>query len=139
MYLYCSCVDFKGFEDGPEQEEDEEFPDPTVVDVIVSDGEAQRWVALNCTLNPDSTPPPEIEWVQRDTGGGGEMVLNEDTTLNRVSFIDDKQWLILETIEANVNGKEYFCRVTNKERFQRVRGPLLYALNPGESTSLRWY
>ena len=138
MYLYCACVDFKGFEDGPEQEEDDNFPDPTVVDVVVSDGEAQRWVALNCTLNPDSTPPPNIEWVQRDTGGG-EMVLNEDTTLNRVRFIDDKQWVILETTPDVVNGKEYFCRVTNKERFQRVRGPLLYALNAGESTSLRWY
>ena len=138
IYLYCSCVDFKGFEDGPEQEDDE-FPDPTMVDVIVTAGDAQRWVALNCTLNPDSTPPPEIEWVQRNTGGGGETVLDEDTSQNRVRFIDDKQWLILETTSDAVNGKEYFCRVTNKERFQIVRGPLLYELNAGESISLRWY
>ena len=137
MYIHLS-LDFKGFEDGPEQEEDDEFPEPTVVDVIVASDESQ-WVALNCTLNPGSTPPPDIEWVQRDTGGGGETVLNEDFIQNRVRFTDDKQWLILETTSDAVNGKEYFCRVTNKERFQRVRGPLLYALNAGESISLRWY
>ena len=48
------------------------FLDPTPVDVI--EGELQ-WVALECALNEGSTPPPEIEWVQRDTEADTEEVL----------------------------------------------------------------
>ena len=96
------------------------------------EGELQ-WVALECALNEGSTPPPEIEWIQRDTGTDTETVLVEDLIDGRVRFIDDKQWLILETVSGTVGGKEYFCRVTNKETFHTARDPTTYVLNPGES------
>ena len=100
-------------------------------------GGRQQWVALECALNPGSTPKPIIEWVQRDGGAGGtETVLVEDFTANSFRFIDDGQWLILETTSDAVTGKEYFCRVTNKERFQTARGPTTYTLNAGECNLL---
>ena len=92
-----------------------------------------QWVGLECALNEGSIPEPEIEWVQVDTGTADETVLVEDVTENRIRFIDNKQWLILETIPSAVDDKEYFCRVTNKENFNIARGPKTYALNPGES------
>ena len=96
-------------------------------------GGRRQWVALECALNSGSTPKPIIEWVQRDGGAGGtETVLEEDFTANRFRFIDDGQWLILETTSDAVTGKEYFCRVTNRERFQTARGPTTYTLNAGE-------
>ena len=67
-----------------------------------------QWVALECALNEGSTPPPEIEWVQRDTEADTETVLVEDVSDSRIRFIDDKQWLILETLESIITDKEYF-------------------------------
>jgi hypothetical protein len=118
---------FQGFRDGDETPPGTE-PDPMPVNVIVAEaGGRQQWVALECALNPGSTPKPIIEWVQRD--GGAETVLGEDFNANRFRFIDDGQWLILETTSDAVTGKEYFCRVTNRERFQTARGPTTYTLN----------
>ena len=91
-----------------------------------------QWVALECALKPGSTPRPVIQWVRRDTGSGTETVLEEDINSNSIRFIDDGQWLILETTADAVNGQEYYCQVTNKERFQMARGPKLYTLNAGE-------
>ena len=111
-------------------------PEPTSVDVIIATDERQQWVALECALNPGSTPTPIIEWVQRDGGvGGTETVLVEDFTANTVRFLDDGQWLILETTSDAVTDKEYFCNVTNKERFQFARGPTTYTLSEGESAA----
>ena len=101
---------FAGFADGPEVGPDDPEPEPTPVDVI--EGELQ-WVALECALNEGSTHPPEIEWIQRHTTRGSETVLVEDLVENRVRFIDDKQWLIVETSAVSI--KQYFCRVTNKD------------------------
>ena len=90
-------------------------------------------MALECALNEGSTPPPAIEWVQVDTTNNVETVLVEDLVDNRVRFIDNKQWVILETITNVIQDKEYFCQVTNKERFQTARGPITYVLNAGQS------
>ena len=133
MLINSLWVAFAGFADGPEVEPGDPEPDPTPVDVI--EGELQ-WVALECALNEGSTPPPEIEWVQRDTVADTEDVLVEDFVDSRIRFIDDKQWLILETLTSVITDKEYFCRVTNKERFQTARGPITYTLNTGESCAV---
>ena len=133
--MRVSCAAFAGFRDGDEVPPDTE-PDPTPVDVIIVTDTRQQWVALECALNPGSTPTPIIEWVQRDGGvGGTEMVLMEDFTANTVRFLDDGQWLILETTSDAVTDKEYFCRVTNKERFLTARGPTTYILHAGESAA----
>ena len=132
-----SCAAFAGFRDGDETPPGTE-PDPTPVGVIVAEaGGRQQWVALECTLNPGSIPKPIIEWVQRDGGAGGsETVLEEDFNANRFRFTDNGQWLVLETTSDAVTGKEYFCRVTNRERFQTARGPTTYTLNAGECNLL---
>ena len=90
----CICVSrvaFAGFRDGDEVPPGTE-PDPTPVDVIIATDSRQQWVALECALNPGSTPKPIIEWVQRDGGvGGTETVLEEDFTADIVGFLDDGQ------------------------------------------------
>ena len=94
-----------------------------------------QWVSLECEVVPGSTPTPEIQWIRTDTDGENLEILTEDVDLNTVRFIDGGQWLILETTEAAVTGKVYYCQVTNKQRFQTVRGPITYTLNPGEPLS----
>ena len=133
--MHAPCAAFAGFRDGPEPVSE---PDATPVDVIVATNSRQQWVALECAINPGSTPTPIIEWVQRDGGvGGTETILEEDFTANTVRFLDDGQWLILETTSDAVTDKVYFCRVTNKEQFQTARGPKSYTLNTGESVACR--
>ena len=106
------------------------------VDVIIADVATNlQWVSLECEVVPFSTPTPEIQWIRTDTDGENLEVLTEDFDQNTVRFIDGGQWLILETTEAAVTGKVYYCQVTNKQRFQTVRGPITYTLNPGESLS----
>ena len=101
-------------------------------DVIVAVGNSLQWAALECALKNGSTPTPVIQWVQHDVTSGAETVLTEDFDRNTIRFIDDGQWLILETTADAVTDQEYYCQVTNKERFQMARGPKLYTLNAGE-------
>ena len=124
-------IAFAGFVDGDEIGPSNPTPEVRTEDVI--DDGMQQYVALECALNEGSTPPPAIEWVQVDTTNNVETVLVEDLVDNRVRFIDNKQWVILETITNVIQDKEYFCQVTNKERFQTARGPITYVLNAGES------
>ena len=141
MCLYLFFTEFKGFAvDGMMVAEDIE-PETRPVDVIqvVPDGNLQ-WVALQCEIVPDSTPTPAIRWRRRPVGSDPETVpgdiLAEDFTSNTIRFVDGGEWLILETDESAITGLEYFCEVTNKQRFQTVRGPLIYTLNPGGPLSL---
>ena len=124
-------IAFAGFADG--EEIGPSNPTPEVITEDVIDDDLQQYVALECALNEGSTPPPTIEWVQVDTTSDVETVLVEDLVENRVRFIDNKQWVILETTTNVIQDKEYFCQVTNKERFQTARGPITYVLNAGES------
>ena len=115
-------------------------PETRPVDVIQLAGGNLQWVALQCEIVPDSTPTPAIQWRRRPVGSDPEAVpgdiLAEDFTSNTIRFVDGKEWLILETDESAITGLEYFCEVTNKQRFQTVRGPLIYTLNPGGPLSL---
>ena len=114
-------------------------PIAVTVDVIIADPATNlQWVSLECEVVPGSTPTPHIQWIRTDTGGDIPEILTEDFVSNTVRFIDGGQWLILETTEAAVIGKEYYCQVTNKQIFQTVRGPITYTLNPGEPLSSAW-
>ena len=129
-----SIAEFKNFAiDGVPVAEDAE-PVERTVDVIIADP-TQQWVSLECEVVPGSTPTPAIQWNRTDTGGANPETLTEDFTDNTVRFVDGGRWLVLETIAEAVNGKEYYCQVTNKQRFQTVRGPITYTLNPGEPLS----
>ena len=105
------------------------------MDVVIADA-LQQWVSLECEVAPGSIPTPAIQWNKTDTGGTNPEVLTKDFTDNRVCFIDNGRLLILETTTDAVNGTEYYCFVTNKQKFQTVRGPITYTLNPGEPLPL---
>ena len=109
-------------------------PVEEMVDVVIADP-TQQWVSLECEVVLGSTPTPAIQWIRTDTGSANPETLTEDFTDNTVRFVDGGRWLILETTAEAVNGKEYYCQVTNKERFQTVRGPITYTFNPGEPLS----
>ena len=137
---YTSFTDFKGFAvDGVMVAEDIE-PEIRPVDVIQVAGGNLQWVALQCEIVEGSTPTPAIQWRKRPVGSDPETVpgdlLVEDFISNTIRFVDGGEWLILETDELAITGLEYFCEVTNKWRFQTVRGPLTYTLNPGGPFSL---
>ena len=99
--------------------------------MIISDP-TQQWVSLECEVVPGSIPTPAIQWNRADTGGANPQVLTEDFIANTVRFVGGGRWLILETTAEAVDGKEYFCEVTNKQIFQTIRSPITYILNPGE-------
>ena len=129
-------ADFKGFAINGTKVPEGTDPVEREVDVIVADVATNlQWVSLECEVVPGSTPTPEIQWIRTDTDGENLEVLTEDFDQNTVRFLDGGQWLILETTEAAVTGKVYYCQVTNKQRFQTVRGPITYTLNPGEPLS----
>ena len=136
-YILCfPSADFKGFAINGTKVPEGTDPVEREVDVIVADVATNlQWVSLECEVVPGSTPTPEIQWIRTDTDGENLEVLTEDFDQNTVRFLDGGQWLILETTEAAVTGKVYYCQVTNKQRFQTVRGPITYTLNPGESLS----
>lgn len=84
------------------------------MDVIEATPDRAQWVSLECATNPNSIPKPRIEWRQYDTGSNGEAtVLVEDTITDTIRFIDNGQYLILETTSDAISGKGYFCNVTN--------------------------
>ena len=133
MQFCLSQTEFKGFVvNGTMFAEDVE-PQERSVDVIQSGAELQ-WVALECGVVEGSTPTPAIEWIRRDVGEESGETLEEDFVEDKVRFLDGGQWLIMETEASAITGKEYYCQVTNKLGFQTVRGPLIYTLNPGESS-----
>ena len=137
--VYISLTDFKGFAvDGVMVAEDLE-PEIRPVDVIQVAGGNLQWVALQCDIVEGSTPTPAIQWRRRPVGSDPETegdILAEDFTSDTIRFVDGGEWLILETDESAITGLEYFCEVTNKQRFQTVRGPLIYTLNSGGPLSL---
>ena len=126
-----SFADFKGFAvDGEAVPEDTE-PVTRRVDVIISDP-TQQWVSLECEVTPGSIPTPVIKWNRADTGGANPQVLTEDFVANKVRFVEGGRWLILETTAEAVDGKEYYCEVTNKQIFQTIRSPITYTFHSGK-------
>ena len=95
-----------------------------------------QFVGLQCELVPGYTPTPAIRWIRRTVGAETGDALEENFVTNTIRFVDDGEWLILETDSDAVTGVEYYCEVTNAERFRTVRGPLTYSLTPGEPLSL---
>ena len=106
------------------------------MEVIVATSGNLQFVGLQCELVPGSTPTPAIRWIRRTVGAETGDALEENFVTNSIRFVDDGEWLILETDSDTVTGGGYYCEVTNAERFRTVRGPLTYSLTPGEHLSL---
>ena len=104
-----SISDFDGF-NGPSG----------TVQVNVTTG-TQADVAIECRVR-GANPPPQIRW--RDGSG----VLTEDTTNNRLRFLDNGRYLLIRQLTTAHVNTNYQCEVTNARLHETVRSPTTYAL-----------
>ena len=104
-----SISDFDGF-NGPSG----------TVQVNVATG-SQADVAIECRVR-DANPPPQIRW--RDGNG----VLTEDTTNNRLRFLDNGRYLLIRQLTTTQINTNYQCEVTNARLHETVRSPTTYDL-----------
>ena len=101
------------------------------MDVIEATNVRPQWVSLECAIKPGSFPKPIIEWVKNTAGDPEDGdVVEEDSFLNTLRFVDDGRYLILETTSDAITDKVYYCRVTNPE-FTAGRAPTTYTFNIG--------
>ena len=77
---------------------------------VATGGQAD--VAIECPVR-DANPPPQIRW--RDGNG----VLTEDTTNNRLRFLDNGRYLLIRQLATAQVNTDYHCEVTNA-RFDEV-------------------
>ena len=90
------------------------------VQVNVATG-GQADVAIECRVR-DANPPPQIRW--RDGNG----VLTEDTTNNRLRFLDNGRYLLIRQLTTAQINTNYQCEVTNARFHETVRSPTTYDL-----------
>ena len=109
MCVVLSVSDFNGF-DGPNG----------TVNVNVTTG-SQAAVAIECRVR-DANPPPIIRW--RDANGP----LTEDTTNNRLRFLDNGRYLLIRQLTTAQVSTTYSCEVTNALLYQTRTSPTTYAL-----------
>ena len=107
--IVLSISDFDGF-DGP---------NGTVMVNVTTDGDDD--VALECCVQ-EANPPPQIRW--RDGNG----VLTEDTTNNRLRFLDNGRYLLIRQLTSTQVNTNYQCEVTNARLHETVRSPTTYVL-----------
>ena len=108
MCVVLSVSDFDGF-DGP-----------ATVNVNVTTG-SQAAVAIECHVR-DANPPPQIRW--RDANGP----LTEDTASNRLRFLDNGRYLLINQLTPAQISTTYSCEVTNARLHETVRRPTTYTL-----------
>ena len=77
---------------------------------VATGGQAD--VAIECPVR-DGNPSPQIRW--RDGNG----VLTEDTTNNRLRFLDNGRYLLIRQLTTAQVNTDYHCEVTNA-RFDEV-------------------
>ena len=90
------------------------------VQVNVATG-SQADVAIECRVR-DANPSPQIRW--RDRNG----VLTEDTTNNRLRFLDNGRYLLIRQLTTAQINTNYQCEVTNARLHETVRSPTTYDL-----------
>ena len=115
--MICAVVsisDFAGF-DGPNG--------TVMINVTTDDGDDDVPVALECFVQ-DANPSPQIRWCD------GNGVLREDTTNNRLRFLDNGHYLLIRQLtDAQVN-TNYQCEVINARLHKTICSPTTYDLVP---------
>ena len=109
MCVVLSVSDFNGF-DGPNG----------TVNINVTTG-SQAAVAIECRVR-DANPPPLIRW--RDANGP----LTEVTNSNRLRFLDNGRYLLINQLTPGQVSTTYQCEVTNTRLHETVRSPTTYTL-----------
>ena len=112
MMLICvvlSVSDFNGF-DGPSG----------TVNVNVTTG-IQAAVAIECRVR-DANPPPLIRW--RDLNGP----LTKVTASNRLCFLDNGRYLLINQLTTAQVSTTYSCEVTNARLHETIRSPTIFTL-----------
>ena len=104
-----SLSDFNGF-DGPNG----------TVNVNVTTG-SQAAVAIECRVG-DANPPPQIRWHD------GSGPLTEVTVSNRLRFLDNGRYLLINQLTTAQVSTTYSCEVTNARLHETVRSPTIYTL-----------
>ena len=104
-----SVSDFNGF-DGPSG----------TVNVNVTTG-SQAAVAIECRVR-DANPPPQIRW--RDVNGP----LTEVLASNRLRFLHNGRYLLINQLTNTQLSTTYSCEVTNALLHQTRTSPTTYAL-----------
>ena len=104
-----SASDFNGFNG----------PSGTVI-VNVTTG-IRSAVAIECRVR-DSNPPPIIRW--RDANG----LLTENTASNRLRFLHNGRYLLMNQLMATQISTTYSCEVTNARLYETVPSSTTYAL-----------
>ena len=89
---------------------------------------AQADVAIECPVR-DGIPPPQIRW--RDGNG----VLTENTTNNRLHFLDNGHYLLIRQLTTAQVNTDYHCEVTNARFDEVIPGPTTYDLVPNLGTN----
>ena len=109
MCVVLSVSDFNGF-DGPSG----------TVNVNVTTG-SQAAVAVECHVR-DANPPPQIRW--RNANGP----LTEVTASNRLRFLHNGRYLLINQLTTAQVSTTYSCEVTNARLHETVRSPTTYTL-----------
>ena len=109
IYVVLSVSDFNGF-DGLSG----------TVNVNVTTG-SQAAVAIECRVR-DANPPPLIRW--HDTNG----LLTEVTASNRLRFLHNGRYLLINQLTTAQVSRTYSCEVTNARLHETVRSPTTYTL-----------
>ena len=104
-----SASDFNGFNG----------PSGTVI-VNVTTG-IRSAVAIECRVR-DANPPPIIRW--RDANG----LLTENTASNRLRFLHNGRYLLMNQLMATQISTTYSCEVTNARLYETVPSSTTYAL-----------
>ena len=82
---------------------------------------SQADVAIECPVR-DANPPPQIRW--RDGNG----LLTEDTTNNRLRFLDNGRYLLIRELTDTQINTDYHCEVTNARFDEVIPGPITFDL-----------
>ena len=110
--MICAVLSISGF-DGPNG--------TVMINVTTDDGDDD--VALECFVQ-DANLPPQIRWCDRNG------VLTEDTTNNRLRFLDNGHYLLIRQLtDAQVN-TNYQCEVINARLHKTICSPTTYDLVP---------
>ena len=107
-----SISDFNGF-NGPNG--------TIMVNVTTANGDDD--VALECHVG-DANPPPQIRW------HNGSGILTENTTNNRLRFLDNGRYLLIRELTLAQVNTTYHCEVINARLHETVRSPTTYDLVP---------
>ena len=87
---------------------------------VTTGGQAD--VAITCPVR-GANPPPQIRWVD-----GSGRTLTEDTTNNRLRFLDNGRYLLIRELTTAQVNTDYHCEVINAHFDEVIRSTTTFDL-----------